>query len=89
MASVTRSVSKGDPLILFNKKLGFVRAFAAEDFEIQGGGSALFRVWINSEGLPGISEAVISVNYWDVYRFDDPELAKDLADAFVRLENTR
>lgn len=78
-------IKKNDALILHHKDVGYVRAWAMQEPEGLGG-SALFRVTVNSPLLPGLSEAVINLNLWDVYTVEDPEVLKKIAAQFVKLE---
>lgn len=84
-----RNVKNGQALILHNKEIGFVRAWAAEDHSGVAGGSALFRVNVNSPQLPGIAEAIINTNQWDVYLEDDPVVLKKISDTYVKLASVR
>ena len=86
--SMKNDFSSGDKLILFNSKIGYVRAVAMETkaaFE----GLAYFRVGVNAEALPGVSEMVINVNSWDVYPEDDPKVLKDILNMAVPYHLTR
>lgn len=83
--SIRGEIEKDSQLILHHKKIGYVRAWAEE--KPQGlGGSAYFRVGVNSVNLPGVSEAVINVNTWDVWRADDPKILEKIAKDFVKAE---
>jgi len=80
---------KGDNLVLFHEKFGFVRAFAVENHSNSPGTLAIFKVGINSESLPGITAMTINTNQWNVYHEDDLEMLKKVLDAYVPYWMTR
>jgi len=88
MGTTEGNFEKGDKLILFHKKYGFVRAYSAEDQHIFPGGLARLAINVNSENLPGIWEAVINTNEWEIYSADDIKVLKKIADTFVKYEYT-
>lgn len=77
-------VKEGDHLVLLNKdlELGPIRALAAENKEDIIGDTAYMRVDLYSGEKLGIASMTINVNYWDVYKTDDPKLANVLLDYY-------
>ena len=82
------SVKNGQPLILWEKKIGYVLARSFEDkgaFE----GLAFLHVTVNSEALPGVYEMVINTNTWEVWDAEDPVILKRIVKAHVRPFSSR
>lgn len=81
-------VKAGDKLVLLNKdsNLGPIRALAAEDKEDALGESAYMAVDLYPSEKLGIVSMTINVNFWDVYRVDDPKLAAVLLDHYQPLK---
>lgn len=78
-----------DGIIIHNKKLEiYAQAWAMEDCPGLGE-TALFRVSLNSVDFPGISEMVINLNWWDVYRDDDVYILKRIRDVYLSREIVR
>lgn len=73
----------GDALIIHHPKIGYVWAWAKEDFPIGGSGSAIFKVAVNSELLPGVYEMTVNINQWTIYTADDPDVLKVIAQGFL------
>jgi len=80
-------VKTGDKLVLFNKEsnLGPIRAFAAEDKEDMIGDTAYLKVDLYASNL-GLSSMTLNVNYWDVYKDDDPKLVTVLLNYYQPLK---
>lgn len=77
---------KGEEIILHSEKYGIVRAWAAEDHSVLAGSLSIFRVNVNSESMPGISEMTINTNHWKVYHIDDPEMFKKVLEFLAPYE---
>lgn len=86
--SCPNDIKEGEKLVLSHPEIGYVRATAAEDGPAPIG-LAFFRVYVNSSSLPGVSEMVVNVNFWDVFREDDPGLLKGILNAHVPYHMTR
>lgn len=84
--SFTGSVTRGEHLI-FVRGGTVVDARAVDNRELQLGGSALLDARI-ARGLP-VEQATFNVNFWDVYRGDDPEVVHILLERIYQLEQER
>lgn len=80
-------IKEKDKLYIFSPTTGFLHALALEDREPFGW--ATFRVAINSEALPGIQEMVINTNTFDVWKDDNPEVLKKIAQQYIKPHITR
>lgn len=77
-----------EELILYSKGTGYLKAWADEtkkSFE----GLAFLKVGLNSAVLPGISGMTVNTNTFDVWKAENPEALKRVADAFLKPEYTR
>lgn len=82
------AVNNGDTLYIYSPKTGYLSARAREtkgEFE----GLAYLMVRIDSKNLPGISEMTINTNTFDVWQAENPEVLKEIAEAFIQPEWTR
>lgn len=76
--SFTGSVDAGEKVVLIHKDSGkVIHAAAVEDGKFRLGGSALFEVYV-LKGESGVSQMTVNVNWWDVYKMDDPGLGERL-----------
>ena len=82
--SMFYDVKAGDKLVLLNKDSGLrpIRALAAEDKEDMIGDTAYLSVDLYAGEKLGVASMTINVNYWDVYKTDDPKLANVLLDHY-------
>lgn len=82
--SMFYDVKAGDKLVLLNKEsgLGPIRALASEDKEDRIGDTAYLSVDLYSGEKMGVASMTINVNYWDVYKTDDPKLGVVLLDHY-------
>lgn len=86
--STHSDIKNRDELWVHSPKTGWMKATARQDLE-EFGGSAFLDVYLASAALPGISQATINVNTFDVWQRDDPEALKKIADHFVKPEYAR
>lgn len=83
------AVTENDELYIYSNMTGYMKALAGETKENRSTGLAYLRVYINSKTLPGISDMTINTNTFDVYRSDNPEVLKKIAETYIRPEWTR
>lgn len=78
--SFNGEVKADEPVVLIDRDSTpnkVIWARSMKDFQAMWGGSALFDVSV-IKGLRGVSVMTVNTNFWDVYREDDPVLAKEL-----------
>lgn len=75
-------VKTGDELIIHSKKLGYLKAWAAQDKK-QYEGLAYLEVTVNSSVLPGISTMTINTNDFDIWKADNIEGLQKVAKAYL------
>lgn len=75
-------VTYGDELLIFNKKVGFLAAWAEETKESMTG-IATLTVAINSKEFPGVHEMKINTNEFEVWKIENPDAAKALVKAYL------
>lgn len=81
------SVKKDEKVVLIdNKTAKVVYGYSQEDKEFQWGGSAMFDVGV-LYGAPGVEQMRVNVNFWDVYRLDDPALGEELVKVMFKIGN--
>ena len=82
------AVKEDDELYIYSPATGYLKAWSGEtkgEYE----GLAYLEVTINSKSLPGITEMTINTNTFDVWKADNPEVLKKIAETFVQPEWTR
>lgn len=82
------SVTEKDQLYIYSKATGYMKAWARETKDYFQG-LAYLKVEINSKNLPGVSDMTINTNTFDVWKADNPEVLKKIAEQFVQPEWTR
>lgn len=85
--SFNGKVKKDEKVVLIdNKTAKVLYAYSQEDKEFQWGGSAMFDVGV-LKGAPGVEQMRVNVNFWDVYRLDDPALGEELVKVMFKMGN--
>jgi len=86
--AMNASVKKNEKLIVWSKETGFMWAWALED-KLQHDGLSGFMVELNSAALPGIQQAKLDTNKFDVWKANDPEVLEKVAAHYIKLEWVR
>lgn len=80
-------VKRDEKVVLIDCKTAqVVYACSQEDRTFQLGGSSLFDVLI-LRGVSGVEQMRVNVNYWDVYKLDDPALGEELVKVMFKMGN--
>lgn len=82
------AVKDTDELYIYSKATGYLKAYAQET-KGQFEGLAYLKVYINAKTLPGISDMTINTNTFDVWRADNLDVLKRIAESFIDPEVTR
>jgi len=86
--AMNTGVKKNDRLIIWSKVTGFMWAISLED-KLEHDGLSDLVVEINSTELPGISQASIDTNIFEVWQSKDVKALQKVAEHFLKREWVR